>query len=473
MVNRGWTRFIASRGEKLSILIAAGLLACLSLRYELFEQLIAFSATHEAWELDEIFVVVFFAGLCSTALLILRARDLRREVAARMTFEAAEHDRVQRERDRLHNLFEQSPSFMAISYGADHRFEFVNSAYETLVQRPRERLIGRTVADVFPAVLRIGIIPIMDDVFRTGTPFSARHVRINLAEDYEDPQFERVINWVCHPYRNSDGAIVGLFSEGTDITEQIAAEEQVRRLTSELIHVARVSAMGTMASTLAHELNQPLTAITNYAATAEIVCKQREVAEDDPLFAALSAIKGASLRAGDIIRRLRRMCARETAKTQPVRVADLVDDALKLALINFAERRPTVRVSVPPSLHVLADPIQIQQVLVNLVRNAAEAMADAPVRSLRLTAEATGALAEISVSDSGPGLSRDALGRLFEPFTTTKADGMGIGLSISRTIVESHGGRISASNAPEGGCTFRFSLRLANQRAHAEAEAAD
>jgi two-component system, LuxR family, sensor kinase FixL len=469
MVDRGWTRFIASRGERIWILLAGGLLAILSIRYDGFETLVSFSAAHEAWELDELIVVFFFTGLCSAALLILRARDLRREWVTRAAIEDAERVRVERERDRLHRLFEQSPSFMAISRGPEHRFEFVNSAYEALVQRGRNDLIGRSVAQVFPAVLRAGIIPIMDDVYRTGAPFSARQIRVNLSEDYEDPLFERVVNWVAHPYRDADGNIVGLFSEGTDVTEQVAAEDKVRRLTSELIHVARVSAMGTMASTLAHELNQPLTAISNYAATAEIVCRQREVPQEDPILGALTAIKGASLRAGDIIRRLRRMCARETAKTQIVRVTDLVDDALKLALINFAEHRPVVKISVAPSLVVLADPIQIQQVLVNLVRNAAEAMAQSPVRTLRVAAGATDAMVSVSVSDSGPGLSDEALARLFEPFTTTKSDGMGVGLSISRTIVEAHGGRITAQNEPEGGCTFRFTLRIPDAGATAGA----
>ncbi|WP_158266539.1 PAS domain-containing sensor histidine kinase [Allosphingosinicella deserti] len=460
MIDRGWAQFIAKRGERVWIVVTGALLTILSIRYDGFEALTTFSAAHEQWELDELLVIVFFAGLCATALLVLRARDLRRESAARTAIETAERLRVENDRDRLHNLFEQSPSFMAISRGPEHRFEFVNSAYEALVQRSRDRLIGREVAELFPSVLRIGIIPIMDEVYRTGVPYSARRVRVNLSEHYEDPRFERVVNWVAHPYRDAEGRIIGVFSEGTDITDQVDAEDKVRRLTSELIHVARVSAMGTMASTLAHELNQPLTAISNYAATAEIVCKQREAAQDDPIVGALTAIKGASLRAGDIIRRLRRMCARETARTEVVRIVDLVDDALKLGLIDFAERQPEVKVSVPPSLLALADPIQIQQVLVNLVRNSAEAMAESPTRMLRIAATRIGNMVDISVQDSGPGLSGDALARLFEPFTTTKAGGMGVGLSISRTIIEAHGGRISAHNEPEGGCTFRFSLRM-------------
>ena len=381
--------------------------------------------------------------------------------------------RLADERDRLHDLFEQSPSFIAISRGPEHVYEFVNGAFEELVGRSRGQLLGRRISEVYPDLVRAGIETIMDEVYRTGTPFSARAVRINLHEDYANPALERVINWVAHPYRDADGAIIGLFSEGFDITDQKRAEEDVRRLTSELIHVSRVSAMGTMASALAHELNQPLATVTNYAAAAEMLLARGHDGGDERLTEVIQAIKAASLRAGDIIRRLRSMIERRASHSDCVPLKRVIRQAVDLALMSFHGDQPDIRVSVPARIEVAGDAIQIQQVILNLVRNAAEAMRGREVRRLSVDANASDSMASIRVSDSGHGIAEDVLDKLFEPFHTTKEQGLGVGLSISRTIVEAHGGTISAQNRPEGGCSICFTLPLWSRAASPSPGAAE
>ncbi|QAY77150.1 PAS domain-containing protein [Sphingosinicella sp. BN140058] len=378
-------------------------------------------------------------------------------VTTETTERVLDRKRVLQERDRLHGFFEQSPSLIAISLGAEHVYEFVNKAYEQFVGRTRDQLLGRRLADVYPEVLGTPALQNMDDVFRSGSPVNVPGVHVRVPQRPGQRELARTVDWVAHPYRDVDGTVIGVFRQGHDVTEQREAEHNVQQLTAELIHVSRLSAMGTMASTLAHELNQPLTAIANYAGVGQRLLARRDSPADDPLSGALAAIKNESLRAGDLIRRLRQMCMRGPADAEAVAVETLVADALRLALLSFREP-PMLDITVPPPLFVRGDPIQLQQVLINLIRNAAEAMEGRTNQRLGIEASEQGAFAELCVSDTGPGLSEEIAGRLFEPFSSTKPHGMGVGLSITRTIVEAHGGRIHASAAADGGCRFCFTL---------------
>jgi two-component system sensor kinase FixL len=218
--------------------------------------------------------------------------------------------------------------------------------------------------------------------------------------------------------------------------------------------------MGEMASALAHELNQPLSAAANY-----LKGSRRLLESDTPdlprLRDAMEKAADQTLRAGQIIRRLRDFVARGESEPRIENLSKAIEEAGVLALIGAAERGVRVQYRIDRQVDlVLADKVQIQQVLVNLMRNAIEAMQVSDDRELTVSARPSNdGMVEIAVADSGPGISPDVIERLFQPFFTTKSQGMGVGLSISRTIVEAHGGRIWVESNDRGGATFRFTLR--------------
>jgi len=255
-----------------------------------------------------------------------------------------------------------------------------------------------------------------------------------------------------------------------DLTERQEAETRLRELQSEVAHMSRFTALGEMASTLAHEINQPLTAIANYLkGCRRILDRLPEVPELPLLQEAVEQAAGQALRAGDVIRRLREFVARGETERGVESIARLIEEASALALVGARERGVHVSFAFDPSApSVVADRIQIQQVVLNLIRNAIEAMQESARRELAVTTRRRGEdMVEITVSDTGSGLAPEVAKRLFQPFVTTKSAGMGVGLSICRTIVEAHGGRIWAEPAPGGGSRFIFTLRSF------EAEAAD
>jgi two-component system, LuxR family, sensor kinase FixL len=246
-----------------------------------------------------------------------------------------------------------------------------------------------------------------------------------------------------------------------DLTERQQAEARLQELQSELVHVSRFTALGEMASALAHELNQPLTAATNYLKGARRILDQ---GVDDRLPLLNHAVEEAAaqtLRAGQIIRRLRDFVSRRESDRSAEDVRNLVKDASALALVGAAERGVRVAFDFDPAVStVYADPVQIQQVLVNLIRNAIEAMHEAARRELTIATRGNpDGMIEISVCDTGPGLAPEVAAHLFQPFITTKPTGMGVGLSICRTIIEAHEGEIAATKNLDGGATFRFTLR--------------
>jgi len=243
-----------------------------------------------------------------------------------------------------------------------------------------------------------------------------------------------------------------------DITAQQTTERQLREMQDELLHVSRMSGMGQMASSLAHELNQPLTGASTLLQAAR---RMLEVGDPAAVGRARDAVEKAAqqlLRAGEIVRRLREFASRGDTEKVEVPVDTMVNEAIALARISNKFGVTRVQVDLTDTPAVLADKIQIQQVILNLLRNGLEAMDGVAKPVLTVSTRLQNDMVEVSVTDAGPGISPEVKEKLFQPFVTTKQHGMGVGLAICRTIVETHGGRLFAENNPEGGTIFRFTL---------------
>jgi two-component system sensor kinase FixL len=260
--------------------------------------------------------------------------------------------------------------------------------------------------------------------------------------------------------RNAKGLAIRAVGAMSDLTDHKRAEAEIRRIQAELIHVSRLSAMGTLASTLAHELNQPLTAVSSFIRGSRRLLGQQPGAGMDQVRDALEAAENAALRAGHILKRLRELVARGNVSPRAERLAKVVQDASMIAFVDEHLLGATHRIELDPAAEwVEVDAVQIQQVLINLVRNALQAMQDQPRREIVIrTSVCSSGTVEVSVADTGPGIPAGIREELFSPFQSTKVEGMGIGLSISRTIVEAHGGRIWAEESLGGGAIFRFTL---------------
>lgn len=250
-----------------------------------------------------------------------------------------------------------------------------------------------------------------------------------------------------------------------DISQQQAHDRHIRELQQELLHVTRLTAMGQMTSALAHELNQPLTAISNYANAARRTLEAIDAPQAAMAREMLEKAAGQILRAGEIIRRLREFIEKRESNHSQQDINRVVSDAVALALAGAADSNVKLDVKLTPNIPPLfIDKIQVEQVAVNLLRNAAEAMEDSAQRILTVsTSLHDGNFVEIAVADTGAGLASEVTQRLFQPFVTTKERGMGMGLSICRSIVEAHGGRIWATPNEGGGTVFRFTLPLAGE----------
>ncbi|WP_287958827.1 PAS domain S-box protein [Filomicrobium sp.] len=245
-----------------------------------------------------------------------------------------------------------------------------------------------------------------------------------------------------------------------DLTEIAESKSRLREIQNELARLARLNELGEMASTLAHELNQPLSAIANYVQGCIRLLRNMKGPEASRVQDALEETVRQSLRAGQIIRHLREFVTRGETEKQPEQIHKLVEEAGALALVGSREMGVrTVFEFDSGSKLVMADRVQIQQVLINLMRNAMEAMRESERRELlvRISSEDIGKIM-IEVADTGPGVSPEIGARLFKPFTTSKPGGMGVGLSISKRIVEAHGGELSMYRNSEGGATFRLVL---------------
>ncbi|MDR6624192.1 PAS domain S-box protein [Caulobacter segnis] len=257
-----------------------------------------------------------------------------------------------------------------------------------------------------------------------------------------------------------------------DLTESQETETRLQELQNELVHVSRLTAMGEMASTLAHELNQPLSAIANLLTGSRRLMDRGREADQAKIRDAIDRAAAQALRAGEVIHRMRDFVRRGASEREAESLSKLIEEASALALIGEKERQVDVRLNLDPKADaVFADRVQVQQVLLNLIRNGIDAMQvqEPKKRALLISSDLTDeGWSRVIVDDTGPGIAEAVLERLFQPFMTTKPQGMGVGLSISRSIIEAHGGRIWAEANPAGGARFCFTLPPAEQAAAKE-----
>jgi two-component system, LuxR family, sensor kinase FixL len=300
------------------------------------------------------------------------------------------------------------------------------------------------------------VLPAWAEALRNGTPLQLEYRLRTAAGDYR---------W-CHvrTRRRGDGGEAASLWYGTleDIHERRTALDAYHRAQADLAHVSRLSAMGAMATAIAHDLNQPLTASVHYIRGCRSLLAGIDGPAKDEVEAGLDGADANIVRASDIVRRVREFVSRGSVDRGPERLIPLIDGACDFALGDAAARGIVHRSDYRADCVVMVDRVQVQQVLVNVIRNAVEALDGAPRREIVFaTRKASPDLCEVRVTDTGPGIAPEAAARLFDPFYTTRAHGMGMGLSISRTIVEAHGGSIRHEAPPSGGTTIAFTLPIA------------
>ncbi len=378
---------------------------------------------------------------------------------------------LRRSRDLLSSVLEGSgdPIFAKDRAG---RFVVLNPPAAAVLGTTVEAAIGRRAAALVDPALAARLDAADREVMETGLPRTTE-------EEVVLPRLgRRVLLTTKAPWCDATGAPIGVVGVARDITARRAAEARLRETQAELFRVARLNAMGAMAAALAHELNQPLTAAANYAEAARLLLPEEHAPGPEAAAAVREAVAEAAaeaVRAGRIVQRLRAFIGRGDTEKRPSDVNAIVETAVSLGLAGTAAWDLSLRLVLDPAAPpVLADAVQLQQVLVNLMRNAAEAMRGMPRRELTVaTATLADGGVEVSVADTGPGLAPELEGRLFEPFATTKPEGMGVGLAISRSIVEGHGGRLEAAPRAGGGTVFRFVLPAPAAGSRPGQEAAD
>jgi PAS domain S-box-containing protein len=330
---------------------------------------------------------------------------------------------------------------------------FVNRGFERMTGYKAAEVLGRTPRILQGPRTERAVLDRLQADLRERGRFSGE------TYNYRKDGSEFRIHWSVWPLLDAEGAVTHYVAIQRDVTpgrrlsdefrrrleEEEHAEEQARRINAQLAHIARLNTLGEMAGRLAHELNQPLTAITNYAQGCANRLHNRQI-EQPELDAVLKLIRDAALRAGEIVDRLRSFVRRKGPHQTAVSIPALVDRVLSLIEPEVRHSAVRVELNFPDDLPtVLADDLQLEQVFLNLIRNALESMAETPVddRTLRITARLNEQHEiEVSVCNRGGGICPEVSGRMFEPFYSTKPHGLGMGLPISRSIVEWHGGQL-------------------------------
>jgi two-component system sensor kinase FixL len=330
----------------------------------------------------------------------------------------------------------------------DFRVLEMNAEAERIEGRAAAGIIGTTIWESWPDLEGSRLGAMWREAMRDQKPVSFEHL-------YSWPDGHQA--WLeVRAYPGRDGLAIFF----RDVSSQRATEEELRRTQSELIHASRMSAMGAMASTLAHELSQPLTVVGNYVSSARRLLQAVPATQAREARRALGFAATSTERATELLKRLRDFVAKGRAETGVHDIQTIIADAAILVLPHAQREGVEIQFRLDRFVRwVRADAIQIQQVLINLVKNAIEAMQGSTERRIIITtATASDGHVEIAVEDTGAGLDADRRAELFTPFSSSKETGLGVGLSISRTIIEAHGGIIEGRPREGGGAVFHFTL---------------
>lgn len=346
----------------------------------------------------------------------------------------------------------ESQTDLVCRYLSDTTLTLVNEAYCRFFRLPREKLIGRKFIEFIPESGRAAVMERVAEIVRDRQVHVYEH-EVSLPDGSTGWQ-----QWVDYVIVDADGSIEEIQGIGRDISDRKRAEEARHNLA----HASRLAIVGELTASIAHEINQPLGAILSNTDAAEMLL-DRSSPPLDEIRNILSDIRKDDMRAGDIIAHLRALLRKRELEFHPLNLNEIVHEVVRLASSDLQRRRIKLALQLAPGLpEVRGDRVHLQQVLLNLVVNAMDAMNDVPPSTrLQLTVSSAvtpQGLVEIVVSDSGPGIPPERLSRIFDSFFTTKKEGMGLGLSIARSLIEVHHGTIAAANNPGGGASFRFQL---------------
>lgn len=360
------------------------------------------------------------------------------------------------ENEMLQELFASAPVFIGYMRTPDYQIQFANRALKDFFGG--RRLEGRTVAEAAPELEEQGFIGLLDEVRQTGKAWTGVNHPITL-NGVSEPRY---VSFIYQPLLDDGGQVTHILCSGYDVTEGKLAQDMAAQLRHELLHASRLSAMSTMAMTLAHELNQPLCASASYLAAAQRFLDSGDETHA-PLMRQAFEEAGAEIqRAGEIVRRTRSLVTFGKSETAAVSLRECADNAVKLLQASGDLQDLSVHIEITADC-VVADRVQVEQVLVNLLRNAAQASAGSERREVQVGTVRKGGMVEVSVRDWGSGLPFGDAAALFDAFGRISRNGLGIGLSLCRTIVEAHGGQIGAFNNCDHGACFQFTLPAAGR----------
>jgi C4-dicarboxylate-specific signal transduction histidine kinase len=337
--------------------------------------------------------------------------------------------------------------------GCDYRYRRINGAYARRWGRPPESIVGMHMADLIgPELFERVVQPNLDRCFAGE--------EIKLVRWFTNPLGRQFLGVTCSPLRPDSVRVEAALVVSRDLTELATASDALQRAQVELAHITRITTLGELAASIAHEVNQPLAAMV---ADAEASINWLAAAEPnlEHVRDALSAIVDDGHRAGEVIRRIRQLAKKTDPQREAVAINSMIEDMLPLLRPEVRQHDVSLRLDLAPDLRAVhGDRVQLQQVLINLVMNGMEAMttiSDRP-REMVIRSRPHDNDVLVAVEDAGVGLDETSMAQLFDAFFTTKKGGMGMGLSISRSIIQAHGGRLWATTNAKHGATFHFTV---------------
>jgi len=369
-------------------------------------------------------------------------------------------------------VMEQSPLAIEI-LSPDGKITEYNSAWSRMWDVTEEEA-AQVVAEynmlTDQQAIDLGVGPLIEKAF-AGEAVILPPIKYSSTQTAEDLGLDHIAGdtpWIqCHlaPVKDENGEVVFVVNTYVDITELKRAESEARRSQDALARFDRATSMGQLTGSIAHELNQPLTGILSNAQAAELMIDSGQWDKEE-LAEILAEIVADTKRGGEVIRGLRELYREQKGEYQPVDINVVVEETLSLLHSEFVVQQTAVTTEMASSTPLVdGNRIQIQQVLVNVIMNGVQAMAETPRDDRRVRIETSSDAKEVwvSVEDHGVGINPEKIGSIFEPLATWKAGGMGMGLAISNSIIEAHGGKMSAENKPEGGARVSFALPILNE----------